>query len=106
MSPEAAQLFGINGIVVILLFICGIYSILASFNLVRVLIGIEMLIKGVTLLITVAGNITGNIALAQALIIILIVIEVVLMVVAGGLIFNIFKHNQTIQREKLCNLKG
>ncbi len=106
MTAEATHLFGINSIVVILLFICGIHSILASFNLVRVLIGIEILIKGVTLLITVVGSITGNIALAQALIIILIVIEVVLMVVSGGLIFSIFKHNQTIHREKLCNLKG
>ena len=106
MSAEFTYLFDFSAIFVILLFICGIYSILVSFNLVRTLIGVEILIKGVTLLLTVVGYVTGNVALTQALIIILIVIEVVIMVVAGGVIFSVFKHNESVHRENLCNLKG
>jgi multisubunit Na+/H+ antiporter MnhC subunit len=90
----------------ILILICGIYCILMTNNLVRMLIGIEILIKAVTLLIIVAGYITGKTALAQALVITLIVIEVVVMVVAGGLILSVFKHNNDIDSRKLRNLKG
>jgi NADH:ubiquinone oxidoreductase subunit K len=106
MTAAYAHLFDLCCVFIVLLFICGVYSILASFNLIRALIGIEILIKAVTLLLTVAGYVAGNTGLAQALIIILIIIEVVIMVIAGGIVFSVFKHNQTIHREKLCSLKG
>ncbi len=106
MNPMLSQLFWPFSIFVILLFIAGLYCILATFNLLRAVIGVEILIKGVTLLIILVGYITGNMALAQALVITLIVVEVVIMVVAGGVILCIFKHNQTIDTRKLNNLKG
>jgi multisubunit Na+/H+ antiporter MnhC subunit len=106
MNPMFSQLFWPFSIFVILLFIAGLYCILVTFNLLRAVIGVEILIKGVTLLIILVGYITGNMALAQALVITLIVVEVVIMVVAGGVILCIFKHNQTIDTRKLNNLKG
>ncbi|MFA6216442.1 MAG: NADH-quinone oxidoreductase subunit K [Candidatus Omnitrophota bacterium] len=106
MNPLFSQLFWPFSIFVILLFIIGLYCILATFNLLRAIIGVEILIKGVTLLIILVGYITGNMALAQTLVITLIVVEVVIMVVAGGVILCIFRHNQTIDTRKLNNLKG
>lgn len=106
MSAEFTQLFSLYSIFIILVLIAGFYCIIASFNLVRALIGIEILMKAVTLLIIIAGYVTNNLALAQALVITLIVIEVVLMVVAGGLILWIFRHNETIDTRKLNLLKG
>jgi len=86
MSATLAHLFWYFGIFVILLAITGIYCILATFNLIRAIIGIEILIKSATLLIIVSGFVTGQTALAQSLVITLIVIEVAIMVVAGGVI--------------------
>ncbi|MFA5118962.1 MAG: NADH-quinone oxidoreductase subunit K [Candidatus Omnitrophota bacterium] len=106
MNPMFNQLFWPFSIFICLLFITGLYCILATFNLLRAIIGVEIMIKGVTLLIILVGYITGNMALAQALVITLIVVEVVIMVVAGGVILCIFKHNQTIDTRKLNNLKG
>ncbi|MDD5681305.1 MAG: NADH-quinone oxidoreductase subunit K [Candidatus Omnitrophica bacterium] len=106
MNAELTQLFWPFGIFVILLFIAGIYCIMATFNLMRAIIGLEILIKAVTLLICVVGYITGNVALTQAVVITLIVIEVVIMVVAGGIILSAFKYNRTIDTRKLSNLKG
>lgn len=91
---------------IILLFITGIYCILVSFNLIRALIGLEVLIKAVTLLILLAGYICGRTALAQAIVITLIVIEIVVMVVAGGIAFWAFRYNKTIDPRRLSNLKG
>jgi len=106
MNVEASQLFWHYGIFIIPLFIAGLYCVLATFNLVRVLIGVEILIKAATLLIILVGYITKNIALAQAIVITLIVIEVVVMVVAGGIILSIFRQNKDIDARKLTNLKG
>lgn len=100
------QLLWYFGIFAVLLFIAGFYCILASFNMVRALIGLEILIKAATLLIILAGYIVGKTALAQALVITLIVIEIVVMVVAGGVALWAFRHNDTIDPRKLSNMKG
>lgn len=106
MNPEALHLFWIFTTFVILLFITGIYCILLTLNLIRALIGFEIMIKAVTLLIILAGYMTGQEALAQALVITLIVIEVVIMVVAGGVVLNIFRHHDSIDTRELRELKG
>ncbi len=93
-------------IFIILLFITGTYCILVSFNLIRALIGLEILIKAVTLLIILAGYICQRTALAQAIVITLIVIEIVIMVVAGGIAFWAFRYNKTIDPRRLSNLRG
>lgn len=79
---------------------------MATFNLIRALIGVEILVKAATLLILLVGHVSGNGALAQTFVITLIVIEVVLMVVAGGVVLCLFRHNRTIDTRKLNNLKG
>ena len=53
--------------VIIMLFIAGLYCILVTRNLMRVLIGLELLTKAVTLLLIVAGYAVGRVALVQAL---------------------------------------
>jgi multisubunit Na+/H+ antiporter MnhC subunit len=106
MNPYAVHLFGVFSIFVILLLITGVYCMLLSFNLIRVVIGFEILIKAATLLIILAGYICGRTALAQCIVITLIVIEIVVMVVAGGVALWAFRHNKNIDPRKLGNLKG
>ncbi|MFH0940397.1 MAG: NADH-quinone oxidoreductase subunit K [Candidatus Omnitrophota bacterium] len=106
MPNEMSQLFWTCGIFAVLLFIIGFYCLLATHNLIRALIGVELLIKAVTLLIVVAGYVSGHMALAQALVITLIVIEVVVMTVAAGVILNVYQHNKSLDVRDLRNLKG
>ncbi len=89
-----------------MLFAIGLYCIIFTHNLVRVLIGIEMLTKSVTLLLALAGAVTGHMALAEAFIITLIVLEVVAIAVAAGLIIGIFKHHGSARVRVLTDLKG
>ncbi|MDD5432760.1 MAG: NADH-quinone oxidoreductase subunit K [Candidatus Omnitrophica bacterium] len=100
------SLFWMFGIVSILLFVIGIYCILVTYNLIRVLIGIEILIKAVTLLIIVAGYITGHEALAQSMVITLIVIEAVVVTVAVGIVLGIHSHHNSLDLRKIRQLKG
>lgn len=106
MSPDLSQMFTYFMIFIILMLVSGIYCILASFNLIRALIGLEVLVKAVTLLIILVGYICGKTALAQAIVITLIVIEIVIMVVAGGVAFWAFRYNKTIDPRRLSNLRG
>lgn len=91
------------GIFVILLFIIGLYCVLITYNLIRALIGVEILIKGVTLLIIVVGHIDKHLALAQEMIITLIVIEAVIMVVAMGIILKVHSHYKTLDSRNMRN---
>jgi NADH:ubiquinone oxidoreductase subunit K len=106
MIQENMQLLWCFGIFATLLTIVGFYCILASFNMVRALIGLEILIKAATLLIILAGYIVGKTALAQAIVITLIVIEIVVMVVGGGVALWAFRHNDNIDPRNLSNMKG
>jgi NADH:ubiquinone oxidoreductase subunit K len=100
------DIFGFFGIASVLVMIVGFYSILVSRNLIRTLIGLEIITKSVTLLIIIAGYLTGRMGLAQALAITLIIIEVALMVVAVGIVLCIFRHDNEIDAANLQNLKG
>lgn len=93
-------------IFIIMLFIIGFYCILVTHNFIRVLIGLEILTKAVTLLIITTGYANGRIATAQALVITLIVIEVVVIAVAAGVILSVYRHNQSLDVRKLRDLKG
>lgn len=106
MSGENWQLFTTIGFFACLLFICGFYCILVTRNLIRTLIGLELLIKAVTLLLIAAGYITNQTALMQSLVVTMIVIEVVVIAIAGGLILRVYKHTETLDTKNLRRLKG
>ena len=106
MTAEPWGIFSLFGFFIILLSICGFYCILVTRNLIRVIIGLELLIKAVTLLIIVAGYVTGKTALCQGLVITVIVIEVIVVVVAGGLVLNSYRINGDLDARHLERLKG
>lgn len=106
MTPDISQMMKLSSIFIPLLFIIGFYCIIFSHNLVRALIGLEVITKAVTLLIILAGYATGHTALAQALVITMIVVEVVIVAVAAGLIVNIFRKYDSIDTRNLRSLIG
>lgn len=106
MSAEITRLFVVSGLFAAVLSVIGIYCVLMTFNLIRALIGLEILIKAVTLLIIVAGHVTGHEALAQSLVITLIVIEAVMITVAVGIVLGIHSHTGSLDARNIRNLKG
>jgi multisubunit Na+/H+ antiporter MnhC subunit len=106
MILESLHLFWFLGLSVIMLFIIGLYYMLVTYNLIRVLIGLEIIVKAVTLLLVVAGYMTKHIALVQALIITLIVIEAVLITVAIGVVLGLHEKNDSLDTRRIRNLKG
>lgn len=89
-----------------ILFAIGLYYIIVTRNLFRMLIGLELMSKSVMLLLIVIGSLTGRTGLAQSFVVTMIVIEVVVIVVAAGLILSVYKQTDSIDARKLRNLKG
>lgn len=86
--------------------IAGIYYLLVTTNLIRALIGLELVTKSITLGLVLVGRLTGNLGVGQALAITLIVVEVVVMVVAAGLILLSHKHTGKVDTRELRGIKG
>ncbi len=70
---------------VVLLFTAGIYCLIMSRNILRLLIGIEVLSKAVILAFISFGHIMGMTNYTQSFIITIIVVEVVVIAVALAL---------------------
>ena len=101
-----SSLFAAFMIAVVLLFGIGAYSLIVTRNLIRILISIEILTKGVTLLLIGAGYVSGHIAEASAYVVTMIIIEVVLLAIATGIVLGVYRKNETLDTRKLNNLKG
>ena len=106
ISADATQLFWLFASFTALIFIMGLYCMLMTYNLFRVLIGLEILIKGVTLFIIAAGYLSGHLALAQTLVITVIVIEVVVMVVAAGIVLGFYREYDSLNVRNARKMKG
>ena len=106
MSGDLAGVFWAFCVFIIMLFVVGLYCLLVTRNLVKALIGLEILTKAVTLLFVIVGYITHHEALAQAFVITMIVIEVVVIVVAGGVILSVYRHDESLDARNLRKLKG
>jgi NADH:ubiquinone oxidoreductase subunit K len=106
MDSAALNMFWAYSVYIMIIFIIGLYCILATLNIVRVLIGIEVLMKAVTLLIIISGVASGHGSLSQAMIITLVVIETVFIAVAMGIVLCVFGSDKSLNTGNLTNLKG
>lgn len=106
IDTDVSQLLFGCGAGAALLLVAGLYCILVSRNLIRILIGVELLTKAVTLLLIVAGEVTGSRGLAQAFVITLIVVEVVVIVVAAGIVIGTYQRTESLDVRELQTLKG
>ena len=99
-------LFALFLIAAMLLVAAGIYSLVATRNMIRILISVELLTKAVTLLMIGAGYMTDQVAQAQSYVISIIVIEVMLLVIAVGIVFGVYKKTGSLDPRSINNLKG
>ncbi len=91
--------------VVVLLYVIGFYYLITTRNLIRILIALEVLTKGVTLTLIVVGKMTGQIATAQSMVITLIIIEVVILAIAAGIIIGVVRHTGSLDVRKIFDNK-
>ena len=75
----------------------GIYSIIATRNLIRVLIAMELVSKATILLLLLAGLTNGQMAFAESLIVALIIIEVVVTAIGAVLCIALYSRTGSLE---------
>jgi len=106
MSGNAWQVFCLFGFFVSLVFVAGLYCILMTRNLMRAIVGWELLVKAITLLMVAVGYVTGQTALIQSFVITIIVIEVIVAAIAGGVALRVFRYHDSLDARQLQSMKG
>lgn len=90
---------------ILLTAVTGIYCLVATRNLIRVLIAMEILNKAASLLLALAGALIGQTARAESYIITLIIVEVVVTAVGALLCVAIYSKNGTLDLRQLGKSK-
>lgn len=90
---------------VVIIFL-GLFGLLTKRNLIRLFIAVEVISKGVSLILISTGLVKERILTAQAMTITYIVIEVSLVATALALVINIQRRNKTLDIRQLTKLKG
>jgi len=93
-------------IVALLMIVIGMYCLMRTHNIIRIIIAIEVAMKAITLLLAFAGKVNGKLALTQSFIITMIVIEVVIAVVAAGIAISVYRRYGSINIDNLTKLDG
>ncbi len=107
MSPMTLSLspFGIVLIGVVALFGVGLYGLLAVRNLIKIVIALQILVKGAMLALVAAGSASGQINLGQSLAMTVIVIDTVVAVIGLALAMQVRRRFGTLDVRDLSTLR-
>jgi NADH:ubiquinone oxidoreductase subunit K len=101
-----ADLFSAYFILSFVIFLLGMYCIISQRNLVKIVIGIEIMGKAVVLNFITGGFYQNNSGIAQAIVVTAILIDAVIIAVVLALIVNVFRLTRGILADQIARLKG
>ena len=83
----------------------GLYALLITRNLIKVVIGLQIMVKGAILALVLAGRLTGQVNLGQSLALTVVVADTIVAVVALALAVQIRRHCGTLDLNDLATLR-
>lgn len=90
----------------LLIFMIGIYFLFGYRNLIRVMLGVEVISKGITLLILSGGIHRMNVDLVQPILVTFIIVETILAAVMIGIVVVAHKIYGSLDIRLQSKLKG
>ncbi len=84
----------------------GIYGLLATRNLIKIVVVLQILVKGAVLALVLAGKASGQIGLGQSLAATVIVADTIVAVVGMALAIQVRRRFGTLEITKISTLKG
>jgi NADH-quinone oxidoreductase subunit K len=100
MTPLQIALIGVLGLIGI-----GLYGLLITRNLIKVVIALQILVKGALLALVAAGVASGKISLGQSLAVMVIVVDTVVAVIGLALALQVKRRMGTLDVKELSTLK-
>ena len=83
----------------------GLYTVLITRNLIKIIIGLQLLVKGAMLALIAAGQIAGQPEVGESLALTVIVADTIVAVVAMALAVQIRRHFGTLDVKALSTLR-
>ena len=90
----------------LVLFVLGLVGLLIRRNVIRQVIGLKIMLQGVSLLLILAGQRFDDMALAQSMVVSALIVEAVVIAIALALIVNVFHHYPSGDVDDLRRLWG
>lgn len=106
MLPRAPWFDLLNTLLCVFLFATGLFCLLTRRNVIKQVIGLKIMLQGVTLHLIYSARLHGNTPLGEAMVVSALVVEAVVIAVALALIVNIFRHYPSGDVDDLSRLKG
>jgi NADH:ubiquinone oxidoreductase subunit K len=100
MTILQLALIGVLGLIGI-----GLYGLLITRNLIKVVVALQVLVKGALLALTAAGAASGKINLGQSLAVMVIVVDTVVAVIGLALAMQIKRRMGTLDVNELSTLR-
>jgi NADH-quinone oxidoreductase subunit K len=100
MTAAQVTVIGVLGLIGI-----GMYGLLITRNLIKVVVALQILGKGALLALVAAGAVSGKINLGQSLAVVVIVVDTVVAVVALALALQVKRRMGTLDVKELSTLK-
>lgn len=88
------------------LILIGLYGLLAVRNLFKLIITLQILVKGAVLALVIAGEASGRLQLGQSLAVTVIVADTIVAVIALALAVQMKQQSGTVDVGRLDTLKG
>jgi NADH:ubiquinone oxidoreductase subunit K len=83
----------------------GFYCLLASRNLIKVIVGLQLIVKGVALAFVLGGSLTGMMSQAQTMALTVIVADTIVAVIGLAMAVQIRHKMGTLDTKALTSLK-
>lgn len=91
-------------ITIFLLLGIGLYGLMASRQLIKVIIALQIMVKAALLALIVAGDATGRLGLSQSMAMTVIVVDTIVAVLALAMVVQIKRRNGTLDAAELSQL--
>jgi NADH:ubiquinone oxidoreductase subunit K len=101
LSPFTVALIGVIGLLAV-----GFYGLLASRNLIKIVVALQILVKAALLGLVAAGSSIGQVNLGQSLAITVIVADTVVAVMGIAIGVQIRRRSGTLDVRNLSSLRG
>ena len=100
MTELQIAVIGVLGLIGI-----GLYGLLITRNLIKVVVALQVLVKGALLALVAAGTASGKINLGQSLAVMVIVVDTVVAVIGLALALQVKRRMGTLDVKELATLK-
>lgn len=92
-------------ITILVLIGIGLYTLLTTLNLFKIIIALQILVKGALIALVYAGRMNNEVMLGQSMALTILVADTIVAVIGLSLAVQVKKHLNTLDLTKLTNLK-